>query len=100
MNHAQWLGSMSENPEVDFEKFKKAYANGVPGDDFLTEFSSYTEDKMPYSHDEWDRLVMRFDWRNDRQMNAIAMGHGHSAYSTLRVTEGGSGQSKSYEIKC
>jgi hypothetical protein len=88
MDHIEWLNCMSQDPEADLMEFKLAYCNGVPADDFLMQWSAYNANVKPYSHDEWDRLVKRFDMNNQRQMNAIAMGYSHSYYENLRVYEG------------
>jgi hypothetical protein len=94
MDHLEWLSMTSEDVEADFMEFKRAYSRGVPVDDFLSDWSGYTFNTKPFSHAEWERLVRRFDRNNIRQMNAIAMGYGHSGYSKLHVYEGIGDQSK------
>lgn len=101
MGHTEWVSLFGdEDTEAIFEAFKAAYLQGAPSDDFLFEYSGYTKGVQPYSHDEWDRLVTRFNIDDERQMNAIAMGYGHSGYSTLYVTEHAGDELKDYTIEC
>jgi len=75
LDHAEWIGSNAEDPEEDASRVVKVFKAGVPPDKWLIEFSGYSKGIPPYSHDEWDRLVTRFDPSNERQMNAIALGY-------------------------
>lgn len=100
MDHVDWLCMMANDPEVEFSAFKEAYVTGAPADDFLMVFSDYTDDERPYSHDEWDRLVSEFNFNDVRLLNAIAMGYGHSMYTTLIVNEGVGSESETYEVEC
>jgi len=78
LDQAEWIGSNSEDPEVDARRYKAVYDAGVPSDANLINLCAYTENVAPYSHEEWTRLVTHFDWDNKRQMNAIVLGYGHA----------------------
>jgi hypothetical protein len=78
LDHAEWIGSNAEDPEEDAAAVARAFEAGAPADAWLIEFCGISEGVRPYTHDEWARLVTRFDPSNERQMNAIAMGYGHA----------------------
>lgn len=88
MDHIEWYCCVSDDPVEDCMAFKLAYSNGAPEDDFLIEWSCYTDNTKPYSHAEWTRWVKRFDRNDVRQMNAIALGYGLSQYDSLDIYEG------------
>jgi NAD-dependent DNA ligase len=106
LDHSEWLGADSEDPEADFEEFRDGYANGIPADDFLIQYSGFSSYERPYSHAEWDQCVKEYDNSDVRQMNAIAMGYGqsgnygHQEIATLYVTKGIGSKSEQYTLEC
>jgi hypothetical protein len=100
MDHSEWLDAGGEEIDVVFPAFKDAYANGIPPDAFLMEYSCFRKGERPYSHEEWDKHVTKYDWQNKRQMNAIAMGYSHSMFETLHVNERVGNDWKRYDMPC
>ena len=74
LDHAEWIGSNAEDPEAETENVVAAFNSGAPSDEWLMEFCGYAKNVLPYSEEEWDLLVTHFDFSNQRQTNAIALG--------------------------
>lgn len=97
LHHLEWVEC---SDEMGAEIFQEAYDDGVPADDDLMEHSGYTEGVLPYSNAEWDAEVTCFDYDDARQMNAIAMGYGHSQLAALHGQQGVGEAARELTIAC
>lgn len=97
LEHLEWVEC---SDEMGAEIFQQAYEGGVPSDEDLMEQSCYTEGVQPYSNAEWDTEVTCFDFDNARQMNAIAMGYGHSLVESLQGQQGVGEGARGLTIDC